>query len=307
MPKKSHAEFIQWMPFILDALRQHGGSATPREIYDTVARLAKVPDDKRFAKLDGGSLRFPNQVAWARQYLVWEELLSSPKRGVWMLTPAGQAKRLSYDDAREIFRKWVAVHATNRQADKSGDVTTEQVPAPSAAVEPSPATSYKEEVLSHLQSVLSQEFERFCADLLRHLGMEEVEVTGGTGDKGIDGVGYLRVGPLVTTKIAFQCKRYSGAVSAHEIRGFQGAIGSRAEKGIFFTTGYFTDGARGAARDTMSKPIELIDGDRLVELLEQYEFGLRETKTYEVDYTFISNYQLDSKNRTVETPKNNVP
>jgi len=60
------------MPFVLDALREIGGSATPREVYDAVARLAKVPDEKRFAKLGSGSLRFPNQVAWARQYLVWE-------------------------------------------------------------------------------------------------------------------------------------------------------------------------------------------------------------------------------------------
>src|SRR5436190_12720841 len=91
------------------------------------------------------------------------------------------------------------------------------------------------------------------------------------GSRRIDGEGYLPIGPLVTTKVAFQCKRYSGAVSPKEVREFKGAIGSRAEKGIFFTTGYFTDAAREAARD-MSKPIELIDGDRLVELLEQHEF-----------------------------------
>lgn len=121
--------------------------------------------------------------------------------------------------------------------------------------------------------------------------MERVEVTGGRGDKGIDGEGYLPVGPLVTTKVAFQCKRYSGSVSPKEVREFQGAIGSRAEKGIFFTTGYFTDSARETARDNMSKPIELVDGDRLVELLEQYEFGLRSTKTYEIDLTFLANYQ----------------
>jgi hypothetical protein len=66
MTKKQHAEFIQWMPFILDALREFGGSAMPREVYDAVARLAKVPNEKRFAKMGGGSLRFPNQVAWAR-------------------------------------------------------------------------------------------------------------------------------------------------------------------------------------------------------------------------------------------------
>lgn len=295
MQKKSQAQFIQWMPYILDALREHGGSATPREVYDTVARLAKVPDDKRFAKLDGGSLRYPNQVAWARQYLVWEGYLASPKRGLWMLTPTAQSKKLSYDDARTIFQKWVAIHANRRQTTKP-TTPTGPAEAPTPDAEPAPE-SYKEEILSHLQSIPPEEFERFCADLLRHLGMERVQVTGGRGDKGIDGEGYLRVGPLVTTKVAFQCKRYSGAVAPKEVREFQGSIGSRAEKGIFFTTGYFTDGAREAARDNMSKPIELIDGDRLVELLEQHEFGLRETKTYEVDYTFISNYAGNAKTK----------
>jgi restriction system protein len=292
MPKKSQAEFIQWMPYILDSLREHGGSATPREVYETVARLAKVPDDKRFAKLDGGSLRYPNQVAWARQYLVWEGYLTSPKRGLWMLTPTAQTKKLSYDDAREIFQKWVAIHASRRNSAKPNKASS-PVPVTVPDSEPAPE-SYKGEILTRLQSILPSEFERFCADLLRHLGMERVEVTGGKGDRGIDGEGFLRVGPLVSTKIAFQCKRYSGAVSPNEVREFQGSIGSRAEKGIFFTTGYFTDGAREAARDAMSRPIELVDGDRLVELLEQHEFGLTETRTYEVDYTFISNYAADT-------------
>jgi restriction system protein len=121
MSKKSHAEFIQWMPYVLDALREHGGSATPREVSDTVAHLAKVPDEKRFAKLGGGGLRYPNQVAWARQYLTWEGFLASPKRGLWMLTSSGQQKKLSYDDARKIFQKWVAIHASRRQTDEPNE------------------------------------------------------------------------------------------------------------------------------------------------------------------------------------------
>jgi restriction system protein len=209
-----------------------------------------------------------------------------------MLTPTAQTKKLSYDDAREIFQKWVAIHASRRNSAKPNKAST-PVPVTVPDSEPAPE-SYKGEILTRLQSILPSEFERFCAVLLRHLGMERVEVTGGKGDRGIDGEGFLRVGPLVSTKIAFQCKRYSGAVSPNEVREFQGSIGSRAEKGIFFTTGYFTDGAREAARDAMSRPIELVDGDRLVELLEQHEFGLTETRTYEVDYTFISNYAADT-------------
>jgi restriction system protein len=289
MAKKQHAEFIQWMPFILDALREFGGSATPREVYDAVARLAKVPDEKRFAKLGGGSLRFPNQVAWARQYLVWEGYLSSPKRGIWMLTPSGQSTRLSYEQSRAIFQKWVAIHLERRSQTPNASPDT-----PEDSPEPSTPTSYKEEMLAQLQSLTPAAFERFCADLLKHLGLERVEVTGGTGDKGIDGEGYLPIGPIVTTKIAFQCKRYGGAVSSKEVQSFQGAIGA-AEKGIFFTTGYFTDSAWDAARSPGCKPIELIDGDALVELLETHEFGLRPAKTYEIDHTFIANYDKDDK------------
>ncbi len=281
MANKSKAEFLKWMPYVLAALREHGGSATPREVYDTVARLAKVTDEERYAKLNSGAYRYTTNIAFARQYLLWEGYLASPKHGLWMLTPKGQNETLTKDEAGRIFYKWADFYAKRRQAAKS----TEPAETP-----PTEAESHKEEILSYLQSIPPEKFERFCADLLRQLGMDEVEVTGGRGDKGIDGEGYLRVGPLVSTKVAFQCKRYSGPVSAKEVREFQGAIGSRAEKGIFFTTGYFPAGAREAARDTTSKPIELIDGDRLVELLEQLKFGLRETKTYEVDYDFMSNY-----------------
>ena len=96
MKKGTGAEFVQWMPYVLDALREQGGSAAPRDAYEIVARLAAVPDDKRFAKLGGGGLRFPNQVAWARKYLHWEGLISAPKRGLWMLTDSGKTRRLSY-------------------------------------------------------------------------------------------------------------------------------------------------------------------------------------------------------------------
>jgi len=289
--KESGAEFVQWMPYVLDALREQGGSAAPRDVYEIVARLAKVPDEKRFAKLGGGGLRFPNQVAWARQYLHWEGLIASPKRGLWMLTESGRTRQLSHDDARQIFLKWVAIHAEARSGAKK------QSPSLDAAEDSASVLGeqYREEVLSLLQTVMPEEFERFCADLLRHIGMEHVEVTGGVGDRGIDGQGYLRVGPLVTTKVAFQCKRYAGAVGPKDIREFRGAIGTRAEKGIFFTTGYFTDSARSAAREDISKPIELVDGDRLVELLEEHEFGLRSTKTYEVDQEFIGNYRRSRK------------
>ncbi|WP_295584533.1 restriction endonuclease [uncultured Lamprocystis sp.] len=289
MLKKSQAEFVQWMPFVLDALREFGGSATPREVYECVGRIASVPDEKRFAKLGSGSLRFPNQVAWARQYLVWEGLLSSPKHGIWMLTPAGSKTKLSHEDAERIFKKWVAIH-TQRRLQGNGETKT----CSEIGEETQSTVGYAEEVLSQLQALTPAAFERFCADLLKHLGLERVEVTGGRGDNGIDGEGYLPIGPLVTAKVSFQCKRYSGSVSPSEVQSFQGAIGD-SEKGIFFTTGYFTDSAKNRARKPGCKPVELVDGEKLVEILEKYEFGLTPTKTYQVDYGLLGNYEKEKK------------
>jgi restriction system protein len=49
------------------------------------------------------SLKFPNQLAWARQYLVWEELLASSNRGVWTLSQKGWNTRLDEKKSYEIF------------------------------------------------------------------------------------------------------------------------------------------------------------------------------------------------------------
>ena len=103
MTTKKQSQFVQWMPFVLDSLRELGGSATPREVTESVARISKVPESKQYEKLKGGALRFPNQVAWARQYLIWEGLLTSPKHGLWMLTDSGRNTQLTYDTAHEIF------------------------------------------------------------------------------------------------------------------------------------------------------------------------------------------------------------
>jgi restriction endonuclease Mrr len=54
-----------------------------------------------------GEPRYRNQVAWARFYLVREGLLDSSRRGVWSLTERGRSTKLSPEQAREVFLKWV--------------------------------------------------------------------------------------------------------------------------------------------------------------------------------------------------------
>ena len=112
--KNGGNEFIRWMPGILNALRQMGGSGAARDVIRTVANLENVSAEAQVVKNKGGALRFYNQVAWARQYLLWEELLASTKRGVWTLTEKGRKTNLSAITSRELFLKWVKIHAQNR-------------------------------------------------------------------------------------------------------------------------------------------------------------------------------------------------
>ena len=116
-------------------------------------------------------------------------------------------------------------------------------------------------------------------------------VTGKSGDGGIDGNGILQVNPLVSFKVMFQCKRFQKSVSPSQVRDFRGAILGRAEKGIFITTGNFTTAAKEEARRDGVIPIELVDGDKLVEMFEQLEIGLKVKRTFEVDYDFFKPFK----------------
>ena len=125
---------------------------------------------------------------------------------------------------------------------------------------------------------------------MRESGFQEVTVTGKSGDGGIDGIGILQINPFVFFKVMFQSKRYAGSVSPSQVRDFRGAMMGRADKGLIITTGTFTKEAKKeAARDGVP-PIELIDGDDLIELFVKLELGLVPRTTYDVDNHFFAEY-----------------
>jgi restriction system protein len=108
--------FVRYFGPLLDALRGLGGSGTPDEVVERVAKDLKLPDEAQNELLPSGQPRFRNQVAWARFYLVREGLLDSSRRGVWSLTDRGRTNTLSLDQSREIFLKWVRIFQEQRRA-----------------------------------------------------------------------------------------------------------------------------------------------------------------------------------------------
>ena len=119
---------------------------------------------------------------------------------------------------------------------------------------------------------------------------DSVNVTGQSGDGGIDGLGVYRLG-LVSFSVFFQCKRYSRSVSPSAVRDFRGAMAGRGDKGLLITTHSSTADAKKEATPDGAPPIDLIDGDRLCELLKRYDLGVRTTtRTVEdatIDATFF--------------------
>ncbi len=116
-------------------------------------------------------------------------------------------------------------------------------------------------------------FERLSQRLLREYGFIKVEVTGKSGDGGIDGTGVLRVN-LLSFHVLFQCKRYSGSVGAGAVRDFRGAMVGRTDKGLIITTGTFTADARREATRDGAPAIDLVDGDALCDLLKDRGLGV---------------------------------
>ncbi|MCL9809483.1 restriction endonuclease [Flavobacterium luminosum] len=285
--KNGQAEFTKWFGPLLNALRELGGSGKPKEVVEQIALSEKISDSQREEVMKSGILRFDNQVAWARQYLVWEGLLDNSKKGIWTLSPKGQQTFLNQDEARIIFLKWVEIH----QKAKKDKTLKDKIVATQENEDPEELENeITPNLLEILQSVSPIGFEHLCKRLLREHGFENVHVTQASHDGGIDGYGTLELNPFVSMKVLFQCKRYKGTVSRAQIGDFRNAMIGRADKGIILTTGTFSEDAKREASRDGAPPIELIDGKKLVELFEKAELGVKPKIIYEVDYNFFESY-----------------
>lgn len=290
MAKRKNTEgtkFLRYFGPLLDALRKLGGSGSPDEVVEQIAADLRLSDDEQNETVPSGGSRLKTNVAWARFYLVREGLLDSSKRGVWSLTEQGRSTHVSVEQAGEIFSRWVKVFDVQR---KSKSTDTEPIAEQVAEASGAPSKDYRAEALQVLLALPPAGFERLAQRLLREAGFTQVAVTGQTGDGGIDGYGTLQINHLVSFKVLFQCKRYTNSVSSPQVRDFRGAMAGRADKGIIITTGTFTaEAKREATRDGVP-PIELIDGDKLLDMLENLELGLRPVTTFEVDHGFFAEF-----------------
>lgn len=290
----SNARFARYLNPLIKALVALGNSGRPQEVCDRIAAELGMADSDRMEAHASGGLKFDNDIAWARLYLVKAGYIDSSRRGVWSLTDKGRASgHLSEDDVAKLIRD---VQTQSRSGDSSASIPADELESEveSAAELGAPEyheQNYRDKVLELLRGLPPSGFERLCQRLLRESGFQRVDVTGRSGDGGIDGIGILQVNAFVSFKVLFQCKRYSGSVSSSAVRDFRGTMTGRADKGLILTTGTFTAGAQAEATRDGAPPLELVDGQELVNLMEKLELGLVARTTYDVDLKFFDEFR----------------
>jgi restriction system protein len=262
--------FDSLMNPLLRALRALGGSGSVEEIYAKTIEIERVPEEVLAKVHDperGNQSEVYYRLAWARTYLRKYGLLENSSRGIWSLSP--KAKTIDCVDPQEVVK-------TVRALDKGLILAETEDPTLSTDSEVSAEESWKNQLFLVLTKTLSPSaFERLVQRVLRESGFIQVEVTGRSGDGGIDGKGIARIHGFMSFHVLFQCKRYKGSVSADQIRDFRGAMVGRADKGLFITTGVFTPAAIKEATRDGAPPIDLVDGDDLAEKLKELSLGVK--------------------------------
>ena len=257
----------------LVALHELWGSASIDEIVERVISNLKPPQDViERPHGRGNRTELEYRLAWARTYLKKYGLIDNSERAVWSLTAEGN-KRNSID-SREVVQ-FVKEQLRSSAKSRPGIPVSEAEQSEQFDEEGIETSLWQEDLIEILLEIPPDAFERLCQRILRESGFIEVEVTGRSGDGGIDGRGIIRIAGLISFNVFFQSKRHRGTLGPNVVRDFRGAMIGRADKGLLISTGSFTRDARKEATRDGAPPIDLIDGYLLADKLKELKLGVK--------------------------------
>ena len=282
----------EYFDFVIEALKSLNGSGRNSEILEKIIELAKISDDEASELHDGGpQTEVDYQIAWARTYLKALGYLENSGNSVWSITEKGYSEEIDKESVVSSYRALKAKQGkkyTRKKKSKSNenqniDSVNEQIN------DDEEQNQWIKELTEKLKLLSPSGFENLCARIFREKGFVKVEVTGKSGDEGIDGIGVMKLS-LMSFKVLFQCKRYKDSVGSKEIRDFRGGMIGRADKGIFLTTGRFTKSAIEEASRDGAEPIELIDGLALCDLLKDLRMGIKTKEVFILDNEWFDQF-----------------
>ena len=256
---------------VLGAIKKLGGSASISELDEEVTKNLQLTDKDIAETHNERMTELEYRLAWTRSYLKAYGLLDNSQRGIWVLTTKG--REVDTVDPRQVTRSFRGLKKSKSEKIVGKDFEPDGSLG-IAEAEVILEETWREELMARLLNLTSDAFERLCQRLLRESGFVEVRVTGRSGDGGIDGIGIVRLGGLLGFPILFQCKRYRGSVPPSVIRDFRGAMIGRADRGLVITTGTFSREAKLEATRDGAPPVDLLDGEQLLDKLKELRLGI---------------------------------
>lgn len=281
------------LPFLNAIL--DGQEHSTNEINDHLANFFNLTTEEINKYLPSGSQKtFPNRVAWAKSYLKMAGLLETTKRGYFKITESG--KQLLDTKPTEINIKVLKSlpsfqenYGRSKEEESANDNENSHLKStPEEILENSYLNIRKnlsQELLQKIKSCSPRFFENLVVELLVKMGYggtikDAGQSIGQTGDEGIDGI--IKEDRLGLDVIYIQAKRWENVVGRPEIQKFVGALaGQGAKKGVFITTSKFTSEAKSYQTRNETK-IVLIDGEKLADLMIDYNLAVSTTNTFEI-------------------------
>jgi restriction system protein len=289
----------EFQAFLLPLLQlaADGNIHTLQEAYVAMAKHFHLSEEDQQTLLPSGKqVVYKNRVSWARSFLGKALLLESPKRGQFSLSERGKKLLAENPETLRVkhlmnypeFKKFqTAKSGKNRKTGRNENVE-ERTTTPEEIFEAAfqeLQSSLADELIQQITNNSPDFFERLVVNLLVKMGYggsikDAGQALGRSGDEGIDGI--IKEDKLGLDIIYIQAKRWQGTVGRPEIQKFVGALhGQQAKKGVFITTSGFSKEAEQYASGIYPKVV-LVDGNRLVELMIDYDLGVSTVDTYRI-------------------------
>jgi len=283
-----------------------GNARRKNEICEFIAEQKNLSIEERNMRLEkSGQTVLDNRVGWARTYLKMAGLIEYPQRAFAQITSEGskalltnQKIDLNFLEKYESFRKF-----QSRSSKKANCLFLDIANKPQTneiTPEEQIKTAFTQidailvsEILDEIINLAPTSFEKLTLELLNKMGYGGSGiVTKASNDGGIDVI--ISEDKLGLRNIYIQAKKYAidGSVGRPELQGFVGAIANKDGKGVFITTAKFSEPAKQCAKENH---IVLIDGERLAELMIEYDIGVSVIQTYEIkriDSDFFTDLNL---------------
>lgn len=287
---------------LLKEFKKRGNLTSPEAISYSIKYFKLTPEEIETLLPSKTQRVIYNRVYWSLVYLQRAGLISKIKRGHYQIT--NEADSVLSDKIDRLTVKYLRrfpsfVEFQNLSKNKADEVTDE-ITESSIEVDPFEQFEQKynhlkietlKQIIGSVRKLEPEDFEKICLMLMQKIGYgNKIQHTGKTGDGGKDGK--VLVDALGLDTILLQSKRYKegSPVSESHIRDFIGTLNiHKANKGVVITASHFAPTCSKIIKE-VSFNIVLIDGEKLAELLFDYEIGVKAKSKYiikEIDQEFF--------------------